>query len=260
MRDEHFLDRMRQPAFEGGTRVGGLGGGLALAVVRAAGQERALLIDDGDRLRLQARHRLGDQVLDRHHLLAAEGGGAAHHDEDRGGRLRGLALERLALGQHQVDASVGDAVEGADRARQLAFEGAQIADVFLEAGDAEALLVVEQLIADRSAARQPVGGQGHAQPRRLVGRHQDGRFALHLIGDAHRVEALQHRAGGLRLDAGIERHQRRRRHLHGEIDERQQNGRARAHERDQAAVRQCPQISDQIAHAGARFLPVETRT
>jgi hypothetical protein len=83
-----------------GAGIGGLGGGLALAVVRAAGQERALLIDDGDRLRLQARHRLGDQVLDRHHLLAAEGGGAAHHDEDRGGRLRGLALERLALGQH----------------------------------------------------------------------------------------------------------------------------------------------------------------
>jgi len=86
-----------------GAGIGRLGGGLALAVVRAAGQERALLVDDRDRLRLQVRHGLGDQILDRHHLLAAEGGGAAHDDEDRGGRLRGLALERLALGQHEMD-------------------------------------------------------------------------------------------------------------------------------------------------------------
>jgi hypothetical protein len=159
-----------------------------------------------------------------------------------------------------MDAGVGDAVEGADRARQLALEGAQIAHVLLEAGDAEALVVVEQFVADRTAARQAVGRQGHAQPRRLVGRHQDRRFALYLIGDTHLVEALQDRAGGLRLDAGVERHHRRGRHLHGEIDECQQDRGPGAHEGDQATVRQRPQISDQIAHTGARFLPVETRT
>ncbi len=49
---------------------------------------------------------------------------AADADGDGGGGRLGLFLEQLALGQHQVDAGGGDAVDRADGARQLALQGA----------------------------------------------------------------------------------------------------------------------------------------
>ena len=85
------------------------------------------------------------------------------------------------------------------------------------------------------------------------------RTTLYLVRHAHLVEALQDGAGGLGLDARVQRHHRRRRHLHRQVDQRQQDSRAGADQRDQPTRRQRLQIGDKIAHAPSPYMPVETR-
>jgi hypothetical protein len=111
-------------------------------------------------------------VLDRENLLAVELLTAAHGHDDRGRRLLLLAGEQLALRQHQVDARALDRPDRFDRARQLAFERAHVVDVLHEAGRAQALGAIEDLVANRAAARQPVFRHGEAHARDLVGRHE----------------------------------------------------------------------------------------
>ena len=82
-----------------------------------------MLVDHRDPLGLQVRHRAGDQVLHRAHLVRGRLS-RADADGHGGGGLLGSVLEQLPLGQYEVHAGEGDAVAGADGARQLAFGGA----------------------------------------------------------------------------------------------------------------------------------------
>ena len=56
---------------------------------------------------------------------------------------------------------------------KLAFERAQVVDVLDEAGGAERVGLVEDLVADAAALGQAAFGELHAQPRHPVLRHQD---------------------------------------------------------------------------------------
>ena len=71
-----------------------------------------------------------------------------------------------------MDPGAVDAVDGLDRAGQLAFQRAQAIDVLDKGGGAESVGLVENLIADAGGG-QIVLGQRHAQLGDLVGGHQD---------------------------------------------------------------------------------------
>ena len=95
-----------------------------------------------------------------------------------------------------------DAVDGLDRARQFAFQRAQLVDVLHEGGGAEGVGLVENLVADAGGG-QIVLGQLHAQLGHLVGGHQDrAAVALGFIGHVHGVELGGHGGGVARLQPG----------------------------------------------------------
>ncbi len=79
---------------------------------------------------------------------------AAHLQHDRGGGLDLVAREQRALRQHQVHARGLHPVDGADGARQLAFERAQVIDVLHEAGGARARRTCRR---SRSRSPPPLG-------------------------------------------------------------------------------------------------------
>ena len=99
--------------------------------------------------------------------------GAADANDDRGRRLRGFARKQRSLRQYQMDAGGLDAVDGANGARELALERAQMIDVLDEARGAERVGFVEDFVTDAAALGQPALGKLHAQPRDLVLRHHD---------------------------------------------------------------------------------------
>ena len=110
---------------------------------------------------------------------------AAHPQHDRGRRLRRFAREQRPFRQHQMDAGGLDAVDGADGAGEFAFQRAQMIDVLDEAGGAERVGLVEDLVADAAALGQAAFGELHAQPRDLVLRHHDdGAVVAQLEGNA----------------------------------------------------------------------------
>ena len=115
-----------------------------------------------------------------------------------------LAREQRPLGQHQVHARGLHPVDGADGAGKLAFERAQVVDVLDEAGGAERVGLVEDLVADAAALRQPGLGELHAQPRRPGPSAPSGcapSFA-HLEGDALALEVLDD-GGGVFEDSSV---------------------------------------------------------
>ena len=133
---------------------------------------------------------------------------AAHAQHDRGRRLRRFAREQRPFRQHQMDAGELDAVDGADGARQFAFQRAQVIDVLDEAGGAERVGLVEDLVADAAALGQAGFGELHAQPRHpVLGHHQDGAVVAHLEGDALAFEILDD-GGSPRGQVGEQRGQR----------------------------------------------------
>ena len=132
------------------------GGGVGAGLVVAAGQQIALVVDDGDAFGRQAGNRGGDQMLDRLHLAAAEHAAGLEHD--RGARRLVVAREDLAFGDDEMHARAVDALDGLDRAGEFAFEGAQPVDVLHEGGGAEGVGLVEDLIADAGGGKI-VGGQ-----------------------------------------------------------------------------------------------------
>ena len=110
---------------------------------------------------------------------------AAHPHHDRGRRLRRFARKQRPLGQHQMDPGGLDAVDGADGAGQFALQRAQMIDVLDEAGGAERVGLVEDLVADAAALGQAALGELHAQPGDLVLGHQDhGAVVAQLVGNA----------------------------------------------------------------------------
>jgi hypothetical protein len=101
-------------------------------------------------------------------------------------------------------------VDRPDRPGQFALEGAEVIEVLDEGGRAQAVGPVEQLVAERAAARDALLGHGEAQPEGLVLRNEDLRAVraqlerhLHLLElrhDAARIVdvevAEQQRLGG----------------------------------------------------------------
>ena len=123
-------------------------------------------VDDRYPLRLQSVDGGGDEMADGAHLLRFER--AADLEHDRGGRLDLVAREQRPFRHHQMHARGLDAVERANGARELAFERAQVIDVLHEAGRAERVRLVENLVADAAALGQAALGKRHAQPRDAV--------------------------------------------------------------------------------------------
>ena len=121
---------------------------------------------------------------------------AAHPHHDRGRRLRRFARKQRPFRQHQMDPGGLDAVDGADGAGQFALQRAQMIDVLDEAGGAERVGFVEDLVADAAALGQAALGELHAQPGDLVLRHHDhGAVVAQFEGDRLPLQVLDDAAG-----------------------------------------------------------------
>ena len=223
-RDDDPLDLLAQPPLIGGLPLVGVDAAESAVGGRAIGEQAAGLVDDRDPLGLEAVDRRGHQVADRAHLLGLER--AADLEDDRGRGLRLVAREQRTLGQHQVHARRLHPLDGADGAGELTFERAQVIDVLHEAGGAERVGLVENLVADAAALWQAGLGKLHAQARHAVLRHQhDGAVVLELVGDRLPLEVLHDRGRILEAQVGEQR-----RHLRGG-DAQDQEG-EKAHHRD----------------------------
>jgi hypothetical protein len=127
----------------------------------------------------------------------------AHPHHDRGRRLGGLARKQRPLRQYQMNPGRLDAVDGADGAGELAFERAQMVDVLNEAGGAECVGLVENLVTDTAALGQPGLGEVHAQPRDLVLRHHDhGAVVAQFVGNGLAFQVLDDAGGILGAEVG----------------------------------------------------------
>ncbi len=153
-----------------------------VAAVTAGGQQRARVVDDGDALRGEAFDGGGDQVLDGADFAGREY--AADREDDRGGGVLLLALEQLTFRQDEMDPAGLDAGEGGDGAGEFALQRSDIVDILNEAGGAQRILLIEDLVADLTARRQAVFGKRHAHRGDLVARHEDGvTIAADFVGD-----------------------------------------------------------------------------
>ncbi len=176
------------------------GGGFGAGLLFAAGQQIALVVDDGDASGIEPLHGGGDQMLDGVDLLAPQH--AARLDDDGAARVLRLARKELALGDDEMDARRGDTLDGLDGAGELALQRPQLVDVLHEGGGAEGVGLVEDLVADAGGG-QVVARQLHAQLGDLVGRHGDGAaVALGFVGHVHGVELGGDGGGIARLKAG----------------------------------------------------------
>jgi hypothetical protein len=191
-------------------------------LVVATGEQVALVVDHCDALWRQSGDRGGHQVLHRRDLSASQD--AARLEHDGGGRRLVVMGEDLFFRDDEVHAHAVDAVDGLDRARQLALQRAQPVDVLNECGGAEGVRLVEDLIAD-ARSRQIVGGERHAQLGDVVCRNQDrAAVALGLVLDVHRVELGGDSRGIARLQSreqdGLGRLCQRARHIEEERGQR----------------------------------------
>jgi len=171
-------------------------------------------------------------VADRADLLRLQH--AAHPQHDRGRRLRPVAREQLPFGQHQVDAGHLHPLDRPDGAGQFAFQRAQVVDVLDEAGGAERVRAVEDLVADAAALGQAALGELHAQPGHPVARHHDeGAIVAELEGYGLPLQVLDDRAGVLQRQVGKQHGHRRGGHPHDhECEKSDQRHRNRDHCRD----------------------------
>ena len=208
--DDRF-DLVAQAAFVGRLALVGAGAVERVGLCGAVGEQPAGLVDHRHALGLEAVDRGGDQMADGAHLLRLQR--AAHLEHDRGGRLDLVAREQRPVRQNQMHARGLHPVDAADGAGEFAFERAQMVDVLDEAGGAERVRLVENLVADAAAFGQAAFGELHAQPRDLVLGHQhDGAVVLDLVGDRLALEILDDRGRVLEREVGEQRRHLRRRH------------------------------------------------
>ena len=166
-----LADRAQQQRVDRGldlVGVAALGGGLrrerhALRAGLAARRPHHPAGAVGDRhvLGLEPLDGGGDEVGDALDRGRLEVGRAAAEQHRRRGRL-GLVGEQLVLGQRQPHVGAGDALDLADRVRELALERALVGRALLEVAGAE-LLVLEQLVA-RLLARAAEAASRRARP------------------------------------------------------------------------------------------------
>ncbi len=153
--------------------------------------------------------------------MEAEGSGVSRENRGRSGSTRWTRAAWMR--------SIG-----LDGAGQFAFQSAEMIDVLDEAGGAEGVGLVKDLVADATAFGQAAFGELHAEPGDLVLRHHDdGAVVLHLVGDALAFEILDDRRGVFVAQISEEGHHGRRRDAHDdeaeEADESQRHGAHRCH-------------------------------
>src|SRR6185437_1076132 len=227
-RIDDALDLLAQPVFQrdlpfvDDRAAGGV-------VIGAIGQETAGFVDDGDALRTQAVDGGGDEMADGAHLPRLER--AADPQDDGGGRLDLVARKQRAFRNHQVNARVLNAVERADGAFELAFERAHRVDVLHEARGAERIRLVEDLVADAAALRQPALGKLHSQLGDTILRHQNlVAVVAQLIRNSFAIELFYDPGGVVERQVGEQRHHLRRSHAQDkECEEADQRQRDRPH-------------------------------
>src|SRR6202035_3050413 len=124
-----------------------------------------------------------------------------------------------------------EAVDGADGAGKLALERTQMVDVLDEAGGAQRVRLVEDLVADAAALGQAALGELHAQPGDLVLRHHDRRTVVaQLVGYRLSFEVLDDGGGILDAEVGKQRGHLRRGDAHDDKrEESDQRGCHRDH-------------------------------
>ena len=188
-----------------------------------------------------------DDIANHPDLLGVQATGG--RDGDGGGRRLLVARKQAALGQVQVDAGGIDIVEGLDCPRQLAFRGALGIEVLDEAGLAEAVLAVEDFIADRRAAERAVRGHPHARFINLVTVDIDGRPAFaDFIGDVRLVQQLRGRDCFRRVQPGIEQGLAGTAHRAGKIHERGGNTDGQTEDRGQPPGPESPELFKKRVH------------
>jgi hypothetical protein len=144
-------------------------------------------------------------VLDGLHLAMVEAPAAVHMQGHRSARLDLLAAEQLAPRQHEMDPRRAHVGERPDGARELALERAAQVDVGEKLGGAERALLIEDLVADGAAPRQPLFGERHTQAQRLIrGNQYDAPVTLQLEGDAQRLEAPDDRGAVVKLELAVQ--------------------------------------------------------
>ena len=150
---------------------------------------------------------------------------AAHPHHDRGRRFGGFARKQRPLRQHQMDPGRLDAVDGADGAGEFALKRAQMIDVLDEAGGAERVGFVENLVADAAALGQAGLGEVHAQPRDLVLRHHDhGAVVAQFVRNRLAFQVLDDAGGILGAEVGKQGGHLRRSDAHDDKREEADQG------------------------------------
>ena len=182
-----------------------------------------MLVDNRDALRLQPFDRRGDEVAHGANLAGVEI--AAQLQHDRGAGRLAVALEEPALGNDEMHAGRLHPTDGAHRARELAFEGAQVVDALHEARRGEGVALVEDLVADAATGRQALAGELHAELRQ-VGAGREDRLAVGpgLVADAAGVEVAGDGGRVLHGQVRVEHAERRLRHPHDDKGEEADEG------------------------------------
>jgi hypothetical protein len=162
--------------------------------------------------------------------------------------LRSFACEQRPLRQHQMHACGLHPVEPLDRARELPLKCAQVIDVLHEAGRAERVRLVENLVADAATLGQARFGELHAQPRYAILRHQHDRaVVLELVGDGLTFQVLHDRRRVLEGEVGEQRrHLRGRDPQHQQREEADQRDRDRAHRRDPPRTQRFEELDESL--------------
>ncbi len=94
--------------------------------------------------------------------------------------------------------------DGADGARQFAFQRPRLVEFLLELVGGKAVAAVEDFVADGAAGRHAVLGQHQTQACNLIGRHHDlaaaaGKLVRHVLA----LQQLDHLSGLTRVEVGV---------------------------------------------------------
>jgi hypothetical protein len=122
-------------------------------------------------------------------------------------------------------------------------------DVLDEAGGAEGIRLVKNLVADAAALGQVALGELHAQPRHPVLRHHDdGAFVAQLEGDGLAFEVLDDPGGIFRAEVGEQGRHLRRGDAHDDKGKEADQRDADRHHGHQARGTQPFQETNQTLH------------
>ena len=216
-------------------------------------QQVAATVDDGDILWAQARHRGGDQGQDRLHALVVESRRARHGQHHRCLCFLLVAGERFAPRQHQMHARGAYAADHAYGARQFAFHGTGLVDRLLELVGGEAVVAVEDLVADGAARGQSIAGQQQPGMRDfLVGHHDLAAGRVEPVGDVLAFQLGGDLSGLPRVQVGIEQRHVRIARREGDRGQCRQRDQGDYSQRGQPAPAQRFQPVDQRLHDRTR--------